>query len=397
LEALVNGQMMTAPSQEGRNKKQVLLAIGSYPPIHSGSGLRAHRTYKEVMELIPVEMTALASSGRTCRPGWRNHEGVGVYELEPCRNWLHCAYRFLRFLRQNRHRGYDLIHTMGQSDITRGVGLVALLLGTPLICELTIYQRRPSRLSATGLLDMLLLQRARLAITLSDPIKALYLSQGVRSERIWERPNPVEGEAFIPGEAADRLQNRRKLGFADDHVVHLVLGRFGPRKNQLLAVKALHRLPDEHRLILAGPILNGDDDYFSQVQARINRSGLRERVCLIAKRVRDVVSLYQAADCCWVPSIREGLPNVMLEALCCGVFVIANANLGLSDHVQDGYNGYEVSCSAEAFAHASLKLAPFVRHHDLRRRFADQARQKYDAKALNAAFAGRIERILMLK
>lgn len=57
--------------------------------------------------------------------------------------------------------------------------------------------------------------------------------------------------------------------------------------------------------------------------------------------------LFSAADACVIPSLEDNLPNVMLEALSCGIPVLGFATGGLKDTIIDGFNGF---ISAEASA-----------------------------------------------
>jgi glycosyltransferase involved in cell wall biosynthesis len=128
----------------------------------------------------------------------------------------------------------------------------------------------------------------------------------------------------------------------------------------------------------------------------IERHGLANRVKVISEQVEEVVSLYHAADCCWVPSTREGLPNVMLEALCCGVPVVVNRDLGLAEYVRNGRWGYHVACDPAVFADAAIALMPVIADFRARRKIAAEARDVLDAERLNREFAKHLERILKL-
>jgi glycosyltransferase involved in cell wall biosynthesis len=52
---------------------------------------------------------------------------------------------------------------------------------------------------------------------------------------------------------------------------------------------------------------------------------------------------YSAADAVVLPSVSEGLPRVMLEAMACGTPFIGTRISGVVDHIRDGENGFVVA------------------------------------------------------
>jgi glycosyltransferase involved in cell wall biosynthesis len=74
------------------------------------------------------------------------------------------------------------------------------------------------------------------------------------------------------------------------------------------------------------------------LHALIGELGLRERVHLLGD-VADTVALYEAIDLFALSSLREGLPNALLEAMAMRVPVVAAAVGGVPAVVRDGENG----------------------------------------------------------
>ena len=118
---------------------------------------------------------------------------------------------------------------------------------------------------------------------------------------------------------SDRLIVRSELGVPEEAQMFLHLGRCSPdgQKNhlRLLAIfaEALRAAPSAW-LVLAG---NGTDAPDGDIARRIRDLGIRNRTLTLGVR-RDVARLLAAADALLLPSLFEGLPNVVLEACAAG-------------------------------------------------------------------------------
>ncbi len=391
---------MSAPraGASTRRKKHVLVVVGTYPPAHGGASLRAHRTYRRLREMLPVEVTALTLSGRGEPRGCALYDGIPVF-----RTYEKPRFRTAQFLDVGRfilRRGmkpFDVIHGMGMSQVVLAACAWGLLLRIPLVRELTLDEA----ISKSRRLDPTLRRwgftRASLLIALSDAIEGRFLDLGIPPSRIWKRPNPVDVGEFRAPSGTERREARRRYHLAETDHAHLVLGRFLPRKNQLFAVEVLSHLGSDHKLVLVGPILPEDDAYFADVRRSIEIHGLQARVIAVPEKLSDVVAAYHAADTCWVPSLLEGLPNVMLEALCCGVPVIINAALQMGAHIKDGVNGINVLLDPEAFAAAARRAIEYSKRVDKRAELASAAHEMYSAQKIDAEFAKRLAGLLGLR
>jgi glycosyltransferase involved in cell wall biosynthesis len=91
-----------------------------------------------------------------------------------------------------------------------------------------------------------------------------------------------------------------------------------------------------------------------------------------------------------MPSKEEGLGNVMLEALCCGVPCIISNRLGLDEHISDGRNGFKAEPTAEAWSTAVLSITELFRGGGARRTLSERSRAAYDSAAIDAEFYKRL-------
>ena len=126
---------------------------------------------------------------------------------------------------------------------------------------------------------------------------------------------------------------REELALPDDSALYLHIGRMVPQKNQLRLVDIFAevlRTDPKAYLLLAG---SGQNEYESEVLARIKSRGLDRRVRALGNRP-DVSRLLEAADVMLFPSQWEGLPGVVLEACAVGVPVLAS-DLAVIREIQD--------------------------------------------------------------
>lgn len=100
----------------------------------------------------------------------------------------------------------------------------------------------------------------------------------------------------------------------------------------------------------------GDGPCRPELERSAARLGLGAAVSFLGERA-DVPDLLATADVFWLTSASEGFPNVLLEALACGVPVVTRDVGGAREIVRDGWNGYLIGGrDAVQFASRTLEL-----------------------------------------
>lgn len=123
-------------------------------------------------------------------------------------------------------------------------------------------------------------------------------------------------------------------------------------KNQRVIIEAIHRLPytDIYYSIC------GKGAKQEELQQLIKKYQMQDRIRLLGYR-NDMEEILQGADCFAFPSQREGLGIAAIEALACGVPLVASKNRGTSEYVKEGVNGIFCDANdADSFAKAIEKL-----------------------------------------
>jgi teichuronic acid biosynthesis glycosyltransferase TuaC len=167
--------------------------------------------------------------------------------------------------------------------------------------------------------------RAAGIVAVSDALRARLIALGIEASRIEVLRNGVDLELFAP---RDRAAARKALGLDVDGTVVLSVGQLIPRKGHDLAMRAVARLPEATLVIVGeGPEADG-------LRRLARRLGSAERIRFLGAIPQErLATIYNAADVLVLASSREGLPNVVLEALACGTPVVATAVWGTPEIV----------------------------------------------------------------
>jgi L-malate glycosyltransferase len=169
-------------------------------------------------------------------------------------------------------------------------------------------------------------------------------------------PNFVDTERYTP--RRDRsLLSALFPGLLESDPVLCHISNFRPLKRVVDVVEVLRGLTPHGRFHL---VMVGDGPDRSAAERRVRELGLGERVVFLGKQ-EDFAELLAAADVFLLPSETESFGLAALEALSCGVPVIATDVGGIPEVVSHGVNGYlaPVGDIAAMVAHAlSLTSRP---------------------------------------
>lgn len=182
---------------------------------------------------------------------------------------------------------------------------------------------------------------------------------GYRRDKHVIIPNGFDLNVFKPSPAS-RRQLRRDLGLHDETILIGMIGRYDPMKdhtNFLSSAAMLLRLSPGAHFVLAGA---GVDEQNEQLTKHLARLGIGRHVHLLGPR-NDIPSLMAALDVFALSSARdEGFPNVVGEAMACGVPCVVTA-VGECAHIVGDTGKVVAVRNAAALAdalHALLELGP---------------------------------------
>ena len=149
-------------------------------------------------------------------------------------------------------------------------------------------------------------------------------------------PNGADTEVFLPRPASEA---RARLGLPDDGPVISYVGKLVPRKGVDTLIEAmgiLSRRPGGAPRLLAA----GIGEMREPLERRAAELGVADRIHWAGKVAHDEVGWWMSAgDLFVLPSLSEGLPTVVCEAMNCGLPVVATAVDGTPEIVRDGVTG----------------------------------------------------------
>jgi glycosyltransferase involved in cell wall biosynthesis len=283
-----------------------------------------------------------------------------------------------KLLREGR---FDLVHAhiyasaVAAAVATRGTGLPLVVTEHTEASWQNLWARLFSRWTY---------RRARQIIAVSTPIERRLIERdGVSPERVTLIPNAVIPASGNPPSLADTLPD----GWLEMPLVGVV-ARLQPEKGVATFLKAaahVSMVSPEARFLVVG-----DGPLREELVDLVGRVGLRERVHFLGYRV-DAQRLIGLLDVLVVPSLTEGSPLIVLEAMAAGVPVVASAVGGIPDQVRHGEVGVLVPPDdPNALAGA---LGALLEDPALARRLGEAGRRRTENEFSHEALVRRIEAV----
>jgi glycosyltransferase involved in cell wall biosynthesis len=193
------------------------------------------------------------------------------------------------------------------------------------------------------------LRSASLVIALSSALRDAVLELTDGRARVVVIPNGIDAARFHP---RDRREARRRLGLAPDAQLVVSVGRLHQSKGFPILIEAVGRLRDRFpnlRVAIVGAP-DGEADATPAMLAAAELGGLGARLLLPgAQPPAALADWYAAADLFALPTSREGSPNVVLEALACGLPCVATPVGGIPDVLSDPRLGLMVPATVDGF------------------------------------------------
>lgn len=199
---------------------------------------------------------------------------------------------------------------------------------------------------------------------ISPAVADALVRSGVAKDRVEIIPSGVDCDRFRPPNVAERERARGELGLASGDFAVGTVGMLEARKGQRYLIEARQFLRAGEGSGIANPatanvrcFIAGAGTLADALAADIETRRLGDSVRLMGM-IEDSRPLLWALDLFAMPSLQEGLGVAALEAMACGLPVVASATGGLVDAVEDGVTGIHVPVGdAHALANAIARLS----------------------------------------
>ena len=243
---------------------------------------------------------------------------------------------------------------------------------TPIIAFSRGYTCENRKMAFYNWLERQVIRRLKFIICVSEGQKRRLISLGINAERIKVVHNATFSNALSTAKSSETKEIiRERLGVPKDAMMIVAAGRLSPEKGHKYLIEAAVQVKRKRTNVFF--VFCGDGPCRRNLEAQARVLGVGE-MCLFPGFRRDLPEIFQAMDLMVLPSLSEGLPNVVLEAFSSSKPVVATAVGGVPEVVEDAVNGLLVPPErADLLANAIERC---LESPELMRQMGDMGRKK---------------------
>lgn len=297
---------------------------------------RALAEHHDVHVVVPVGVIDYSGQGRKFRgrqafPSEARKDGLAVTYVKwvypPGGTWMNSPALFAQLLPRIRalHRKRPIDVLDAHFAFPEGVAtcLLARTIGAPYVVTLRGNELMHCQKPLVRRTVSYALRHAAHVIAVSDNLRAFAIRQGAVTGHATTVPNGVDTDLFYPRNR-EQLRKDRSLGPDEPVIVsvgHLVRGK--GHDKVIRAVAELRRIGLPVRLLIAGaPGRTGPCEH--ELRNLVSELDLESAVTFLGSVPREEVpNVLSASNVLCLASSREGWPNVLNEALACGIPVVS--------------------------------------------------------------------------
>ena len=276
-----------------------------------------------------------------CLERFGQEYGVPIVSLEMKRNQgasvallIKGAVRFRRLLRRGN---YDLLQTFTHYSNIVGPWFAAL--SGVRCCVVSQRNSMANKARWIGMLERWIcnsrLVKHATAVS-KHTMEYSVTKQGIRNRKISVIPNSVEVETYAVADPHDAVVEHEMQQMAGGRFRIICVGRLHAQKGHEYLLSALASIVKVHPDVCL--FLAGGGALRSELEQRVEQLHLTANVFFLGER-SDIPSLLRACHLFVLPSLYEGMPNVVLEAMAARIPVLATAVDGTKELVDAGVDG----------------------------------------------------------
>jgi glycosyltransferase involved in cell wall biosynthesis len=361
-----------------KEKIKVLMIVGVYYPEINGAVLQCKQLIRTMSDSIAFSV--LTGTNNRSNVGSEYVEDVLVTRvLMPKYQKLEYIFGFLRFFLYliNMLMKTDLVHVHGFSKRNAIVIAISRICNKKVILKMTSFgQDDPLSVRKSSFFFWQLFKCCHAYIGLSSAFFSSFQKAGLPESKYYFIPNCVDLKKFLSLSTVEKNKLKYEYGFLETDRIVLFVGHFSPEKRPMLAYEAwlfLHEKNPNVKIIFIGHtrrFFEVDDEIIEIIRNDAINRGVLPSIHFVENTFH-VDEYMKIADVFVLPSIREGLPNVLLEAMACALPCFVNNLPGVTDWlIDDGKSG--VLLYSDTPSDWAEKIMPY---------FTESARQKISAEA----------------
>jgi teichuronic acid biosynthesis glycosyltransferase TuaC len=172
----------------------------------------------------------------------------------------------------------------------------------------------------------------------SDDLLSIVMENGIDEDKLSLVPIGVDTDIFKKG---DSTSIREQFGICSETKIVLYVGQLVQLKGLKYLMDSIPHILSKHHDVLF--VLAGEGPLKKKISELIKQNGLDKNIILLgAINYKNLVQWYSISDIFVLPSLSEGRPSVIYEAMSCEVPIIATDVGGVSEQIKDGYNGFVI-------------------------------------------------------
>lgn len=183
---------------------------------------------------------------------------------------------------------------------------------------------------------------------------------------------------FIEASPEEKHEVRRAFRLKDDDIFAISVAQLIKRKNHMVLIQAVAKLHNPHFHLF----ICGDGVQEAELRAKAKELGVEHQIHFLGFR-KDVYKISSAADLFLFASLQEGLPVAIMEAMACGLPIVASKVRGNYDLIDQGKGGYLGNpMNVDGFVKAIHKITENKERLEKMKRYNLKKVQKYSIDAV---------------
>ncbi|QIZ45547.1 glycosyltransferase family 4 protein [Dickeya zeae] len=192
--------------------------------------------------------------------------------------------------------------------------------------------------------------------------------------------NAIDSNVFQPASPEQRQSIRASLSLPEEGSALVFVGSGFERKGLEAAIRAI-AVTDRHLIVV------GQDKAERKYRSLATSLGCLSRIRFVGMQ-KDPKPYYHAADGLLLPTLYDPFPNVILEAMACGLPVITSTSCGGAEFILSGHNGYicdalDTSALADAIMALPSSVPDSAMAHAARTRILEASPQKLSRQLIS--------------